>query len=482
MPAPPAAPPLLRHAGAAPAQHPARAAAALLALLSLAQLMVVVDISAVNVALPDLAKDLGIGQGDLEWTITSYSLLFGSLLLLGGRAADLLGRRRMFFTGLALFTGASLAVALAPSAGALYAGRAVQGVGAALLSPAALSLVTTAFTDARERAIALGVWGAIAGAGAAVGVLFGGLLTDWVDWRAIFFINLPIGALVAIGVHRTVPADAGPPRADGLDLRGALVATASLASLLYALAGADDAGWTGARTLAFGAAGLAGLGLFALLERRTARPLLRVERLADRAVGGGAALMTVASAVLFGVFVLTSIYLQDVLGASPLKTGLEFLPIAVAAGLGAHAGSHVVRHAGVRASSVIGLALAAAGGVLLSGVGPGGSWAVDVLPGTVVAGAGLGMALVSATTAVLTGARHDDAGMLAGLNSTGHEVGGALGIAALTTVAASSGIGDAYLAAAGIAAAGLLIAATSLPGAKRFLPQLRESGHTVSIH
>src|SRR3954469_4248924 len=167
---------------------------ALLILLSLAQLMVVVDISAVNVALPDLAKDLGIGRGDVEWAITSYSLLFGSLLLLGGRAADLLGRRRMFFAGLGVFTVSSLAAAPAPTAGALYAGRAAQGVGAALLSPAALSLVTTAFSDARERAIALGVWGAIAGAGAAVGVLFGGLLTDWVDWRAIFFINLPIGA------------------------------------------------------------------------------------------------------------------------------------------------------------------------------------------------------------------------------------------------------------------------------------------------
>src|SRR5689334_1107685 len=331
---------------------------ALLVLLSLAQLMVIVDISAVNVALPDLARDLGIGSGDLEWTITSYSLLLGSLLLLGGRAADLLGRGRTFFAGLRLVTVASLAVALAPTAGALYAGRAVQGVGAALLSPAALSLVPTAFTDARERAMALGVWGAIAGAGAAIGVLFGGMLTDWVDWRAIFFINVPIGAVVAIGVLRTVPADAERPSTKGLDLRGALVATASLASLLYALAGADDAGWTGARTLAFGAAGLAGLAAFAVVERRTARPLLRVERLADRAVGGGAALMAVASAVLFGVFVLTSIYLQDVLGASPLETGLEFLPIAIAAGLGAHGGSHVVRHAGVRVSFVIAFALA----------------------------------------------------------------------------------------------------------------------------
>jgi len=470
---------------------------AVLVLLCLAQLMVILDISAVNVALPDLSRDLGIASGDLQWTITSYSLLFGSLLLLGGRAADVLGRRRTFIVGLTAFVAASLAAALAPSAGALYAARAGQGIGAALLSPAALSIITTTFASGRERAMALGVWGAVGGAGGAVGVLLGGVLTEWIDWRAIFFVNLPIGALVAVGVLRTVPADTEPARWTGLDLRGALVATASLAALLYALAGADDAGWTAARTLAFGGAGLAGLGAFVILERRTANPLLRIERLADRAVAGGWALMLLASAILFGSFLLTSVYLQEVLGASALETGLEFLPIAVVIGLGAHAGSHLVRHAGLRIPMALAFVLAGVGTLMLSRLDAGGSYVGDVLPGMLITGAGLGIAMVSVAVAVLTGARDDDAGMLSGLNTTGHEVGGAMGVAALTTIASraidtagagpgrtalASGLGDAFLAAAGIAGAGLLVALVALPAASQFLDRLRASPQPVSIH
>jgi MFS family permease len=249
--------------------------------------MVILDNSAVNLALPTLSHDLAIAPGDLEWAITSYSLRFGSLLLLGGRAADLLGRRRTFLTGLALFAGASLAAALAPSAGALYAARAAQGIGAALLSPSALSILTTTFSSGRERAMPLGVWGAVGGAGAAVGVLLGAILTDWIGWRAIFVINAPIGGVVALGVPRMVSADAERPRWGGLDIRGALLATASLSALLEALAGAHDAGRVSARTTGLGADAVMGLGAFARLERRSVRPLLRVERLADRPVVGG---------------------------------------------------------------------------------------------------------------------------------------------------------------------------------------------------
>ncbi|MFL5957086.1 MAG: MFS transporter [Solirubrobacterales bacterium] len=459
----------------------------LLVLLCAAQLMVILDISAVNVALPSLSTDLGIGRGDLEWTITSYSLLFGSLLLLGGRAADLLGRRRVFLAGLALFTGASAAAALAPTAGALYAARAGQGIGAALLSPAALSIVTTAFTGA-ARTRALAVWGAVGGAGGAIGVLLGGVLTDVIDWRAIFFVNLPIGAVVAVGVLRAVRRDPAPPRFAGLDLRGALVATASLGALLYALGGASDAGWGSARTLGFGGAGLAGLALFAALERRTARPLVRLGALADRAVGGGAALMLLASAVLFGAFLLTSIYLQEVLRATPLEAGLEFLPIAIATALGAHGAGHLVRRHGVRATMALAFALAATGMALMSTMGESGSYVADVLPWMVVAGAGLGMAMVSVAIAVLTGASEQDAGMLSGLNTTGHEVGGAFGIALLTTAIAGAqgglvdGLGDAFLAAAGIAGAGLVLALLVLPAAGRFLPRLREAPQAVTMH
>ncbi|HKH13352.1 MAG TPA: MFS transporter [Solirubrobacterales bacterium] len=468
---------------------------ALLLLLAVAQLMVILDISAVNVALPDLSQDLRIAPGDLEWTITSYSLLFGSLLLLGGRAADLLGRRRTFITGLALFTGASLAAAVAPSAAALYAARTGQGIGAALLSPAALSIITTTFSG-RERAIALGVWGGVGAAGGAVGVLLGGMLTEWIDWRAIFFINVPIGAALAAGVLRTVPADGKRPRWSGLDLRGALVATASLAALLYALSGADDAGWTSAKTLGLGGASMVGLAAFALLELRTALPLLRIRRLRDRAIGGGALLMLPASAILMGSVLLTSIYLQEVVGASPLETGIGFLPFAAAVGAGAHLGSHLARHVGVRIPMAIAFALAGAGMLLLSRVDGAGGYASDVLPGLVVAAVGLGVAIVSVALAVMTGAREDDAGMLSGVNSTGHEVGGSLGIAALTTIATgaigsggaagsealASGLGDAFLAAAGIAGAGMLLALLLLPAASRFLPRMREAPATVSIH
>ena len=468
---------------------------ALLMLLAIAQLMVILDISAVNVALPDLSQDLGIAQGDLEWTITSYSLLFGSLLLLGGRAADLLGRRRTFLTGLALFTGASLGAALAPSAGALYAARAGQGIGAALLSPAALSIITTTFSGP-ERAIALGVWGGVGAAGGAVGVLLGGMLTEWIDWRAIFFINVPIGAALAAGLLRTVDADGERLRWRGLDLPGALVATASLAALLYAISGADDAGWTSAKTLGLGGAAMIGLAIFALLELRTRQPLLRITRLRDRAIGGGALLMLPAAAILMGSVLLTSIYLQEVVGASPLETGIGFLPFAAAVGAGAHLGSHLASHVGVRIPMAIAFGLAGAGMLLLSRVGGAGGYASDVLPGILVAGVGLGVAIVSVAVAVMTGAREDDAGMLSGLNSTGHEVGGSLGIAALATIATGAiesgaatgtdalagGLGDAFLAAAGIAAAGLLLAVVVLPAASRFLPRLREAPATVSIH
>src|SRR5215207_6261410 len=248
-----------------------RARWSLLLMLSVAQLMVILDISAVNVALPDLATDLNIGQADIGWTITSYSLIFGSLLLFGGRAADLLGRRRVFLTGLGVFTASSLVTALAGDAAMLFAARAGQGLGAALLSPAALSILTSSF-HGPERAKALGVWGAVGGAGAAIGVLLGGALTELVDWRAIFFINLPVGLALAAGATHLLPTDTARPQWRGLDLRGALLATASIGALVYALSQAESAGWTSTRTLGLGAAALAGLAAFAALELRTRRP------------------------------------------------------------------------------------------------------------------------------------------------------------------------------------------------------------------
>ncbi len=479
----------------APRSHaPRRPGMVVLLLLALAQLMVILDISAVNVALPDLAMDLDIGGGDLGWAITSYSLVFGSLLLLGGRAADLLGRRRVFLTGLGVFTVASLASALATGEAVFFAARAGQGLGAAILSPAALSIITTTF-QGPDRARALGVWGAVGGAGAAIGVLLGGTLTELVDWRAIFLINLPVGIGVAAAATRVVPADVARPHWRGLDLRGAAVATASLAALVYALSQAADAGWTSVQTLGLGLAGVAGLAAFAALERHTRKPLLNVSRLGERGVGGGFVMMLAASAVLFGSFLLTSIYLQEVLGTGALETGLAFLPMAVIIGLGAHLGGHLVGHAGLRIAMAAAFALTAAGMLLLAGVDADGSYVGDVLPGMLVAGLGLGIALVAVALSVLTGAADDEAGMLSGLNTTGHEIGGSLGVAVLVTIATgavgsdqsasiaglASGLGDAFLASGIVAAVAAVVALFVLPSAASFLPKLRLAPR-VAIH
>src|SRR3954453_20455431 len=269
---------------------PSRKSMALLLVLLVAQLMVILDITAVNIALPSLAKDLQLSGSQISWTITSYSLVFGSLLLFGGRAADLLGRRRLFLTGLGVFTVASLLSAMAGSGAALFAARAGQGLGAAMLSPAALSIITTAF-HGQQRAKALAAWGAIGGAGAAIGVLLGGVLTELADWRMIFFINPPVALALAIAATRIIPADTKRPQWKGLDLRGAALSTASIGTIVYAITQADQAGWTSVQTLILGSAGLAGLGLFAAVERRTERPLLKIERLRDRAVSGGMILM-----------------------------------------------------------------------------------------------------------------------------------------------------------------------------------------------
>jgi EmrB/QacA subfamily drug resistance transporter len=459
----------------------------LLVLLCIAQLMVILDISAVNVALPDMARDLDISGGDIGWAITSYSLIFGSLLLLGGRAADLLGRRRVFLAGLAIFTLSSLASALAGGAGTLFAARAGQGLGAAMLSPAALSIIMAAFTHGGERAKALGAWGAVGGAGAAVGVLLGGVLTELVDWRLIFLINLPVGLVLAAGALCVVPADTLRPRWHGLDLRGALLATLSVGALVFAASQADTAGWTSTQTLALGAAALAGLAAFAVLELRTAQPLLRVQRLADRGVGGGSLMMLAVSAVLFGTFLLSSLYMQEVLGAGALESGLAFLPMAAAIAIGVHLGTHVIGHHGVRGPLAGALAVVAGGMLLLTGVDAHGSYAADLLPGMLVAGLGLGVALVAVSVSVLTGAREEETGMLSGLNTTGHEIGGSLGIAVLATVATGSpgafagGIGDAFLVAAAIAGVASLAALAILPAARSFLAKLRLAP-PVAVH
>jgi EmrB/QacA subfamily drug resistance transporter len=480
-----------RHHGGSTSHGP-KAGGALLGVLLVAQLMVILDITAVNIALPSLAKDLQLSGSNIAWTITSYTLIFGSMLLFGGRAADLLGRRRMFLTGLAVFTTSSFASAIAGTATALFAARAGQGLGAAMLSPAALAIIMTAF-QGTKRAKALAAWGAIGGAGAAIGVLVGGLLTEFSDWRMIFYVNLPIAAALAIATTRIVPADTQKPRWRGLDLRGAILATTSLGAIVFAITQAPTVGWTSLQTLLFSVGGLAGLAAFAISERHTDTPLLRIERLADRAVGGGLFLMLAAAGSIFGLFLLSSLYLQNVLGWGPLNTGLAFIPLAVSAGIGSHLAGHIVSHRGVRGPLAAAFAVAAGGMTLLAHVGPNGSYLRDVLPGMLIAGVGLGVATVCVSVAILTGAREEETGMISGLNSTGHEIGGTIGIAIFSTIAAgtagalagpqaASGIAHAFIAAGILACVASLVALAVLPKSRHFLAKLRLSPHAMPIH
>jgi EmrB/QacA subfamily drug resistance transporter len=463
----------------------------LLAVLLVAQLMVVLDISATNIALPSLARDLHISAVDISWTITSYTLLFGSLLLLGGRAADLLGRRRVFFTGLTVFTACSLASALATTAGWLFAARAGQGLGAAMLSPAALSIITSSF-QGPARMNALGAWSAAGAAGGAIGVLMGGVLTQVADWRAIFYINLPVALLVTLAGRHVIPADPEHAKWRGLDLRGAVAATVSLAALVYGISQAELDGWTSAQTLGSGLAGLAGLVVFAILERRASTPLLRVGRMREPAIGGGFVLMLIAAAVLFGNFVTLSLYVQGVLGKSPLAAGLSFLPLALSTAAGAHLGARVVGQFGVRVTMAGAFLVATAGAFFLAGLGAAGSYSAEVLPGMIVVGLGVGALMVCGGLSILTGARQEEAGMLSGLNTTGHEIGGTLGIAAIVTVATAgagglgavgvTGIDHAYLVIGAVAALGSILASLVLPSAQSFLPKLQLSPNAMPGH
>ena len=464
----------------------------LLPVLLVAQLMVILDITAVNIALPHIATDLQLSGSKISWAITSYSLIFGSLLLFGGRAADLLGRRRMFLTGLGIFTASSLASAMAGSAAMLFASRAGQGLGAAILSPAALSIVTSSFHGA-ARGKALAAWGAVGGAGAAIGVLVGGVLTQYTDWRTIFYVNLPVAAVLLVATLKVVPADTHKPRWRGLDLPGAALATTSLAAIVYGITQANSAGWTSIQTHVCGIGGLVGLAAFAIYELHIDAPLLRVERIADRAIGGGLLLMLATAGTIFGLFLLCSLYLQNVLGWGPLATGLAFVPLALSAGIGSHAAGHLIAKHGVRGPLAGAFAVAALGMFLLSRVGEHGSYLTDVLPGMLIAGVALGVATVSVSMAILTGTRQEESGMISGLNSTGHEIGGTLGIAIFSTIAAgssgailgpqaASGIGRAFLIAALVASLASVVALAVLPRAQHFLAKLRLNPQAMPVH
>jgi EmrB/QacA subfamily drug resistance transporter len=462
------------HGGHAAVQAPPEARRwTALVLLCLAQLMLIVDITVVQVALPSIGDDLGLGREALTWVVTAYTLVFGGLMVLGGRLADAVGARRTLLAGLVLFTAASLVCGLASGGAMLIAGRAAQGVGAALMSPSALSIITTSFSGA-ERNRALGVWAAIGGTGAAVGVLVSGLLTAGPGWEWVFFVNVPIGIVVAMGVPAIVRADRARTERARVDLPGALVVTLATGLLIYGLVEAGDGGWGATGVLVPVIAAVVGYGVFVLVESRVAAPLMRPETMARRPVVSGTFLMLLATGLLLGLFFLTSLYFQHVRGFSALKTGLLFLPVAVAITIGAQLAAHLISKVGGRPVAVASFVLTAAGAVLLSRLSADGNVYTEVLPGFLLAAFGIGPAFVTATTTTLANVPHDEAGVASGVVNTFHELGGSIGVAVVSTVAAASiastsdieGFTNAYLVCGIAAAVAALVAVVLVPGGK----------------
>jgi EmrB/QacA subfamily drug resistance transporter len=460
---------VLSHAPARPRRWSA------LVLLCLAQFMLILDVTVVNVALPSMGADLHLGRQALTWVVTGYALAFGGLMLLGGRLADVFGARRTLLAGLALFTVSSLLTGLATDAVTVLAGRVLQGVGAALLSPAALSIVTTSF-QGQERNKALGAWAAIGGSGSAAGVLLGGLLTAGPGWQWAFLVNVPIGLAVGALIPAVVPAvPAGDRAGRRVDLPGAVSVTAGTALLIYALVHAGDAGWASFATLATLAAAIISYGVFAAVERATASPLMRVDLLARRPVLAGGFLMLVASGLLIAFFFLASLYLQHGRGFTALRTGLVFLPVAVAVTGGAHLGGQLVGRLGARPVAAGGLLLTGAGAGLLARLSADGSPYAMLMPGLLVAAFGIGPAVVAATTTALASVTAHESGLASGLVNTFHELGGAVGVAAASTIAAGSiaagapvvgGFAHAFAAAAAAAAVAGLVSLILVPAGK----------------
>lgn len=418
-----------------------------LALLAVAQFVVVLDASIVNVALPSIGSDLGFSQDNLAWVVNGYVLVFGGFLLLGGRMADLLGRRRVFMGGLVLFALASLAGGFAESEGQLIAARAVQGLGAAILSPAALSIVTTIFRDGAERNKALGVWGAVAGSGGAAGVLLGGVLTDSLGWEWVLWVNVPIG-IVAAALAPVLIAESREDAAPrNFDVAGAVTVTAGLSLLVYALVDANQAGWGSTQTLGLLGISVALLAAFVAVELRSRSPLVPFAIFRMRTVTGANVTALMIGASLFSMFFFISLYMQQVLGYEPLKAGFSYLPLALAIIVSAGVASQLVTRVGFKPVLITGLAFVAAGLVWFSQVSVGGGFVSDVLGPSLLAAVGLGLSFVPVTIAAVSGVQEHESGLASGLINTTQQVGGALGLAVLATFANSRT--DDLVAAAG---------------------------------
>jgi EmrB/QacA subfamily drug resistance transporter len=407
-----------------------------LVLVCLAQFMVVLDATVVNVALPSIQTDLKMSEADLQWVVNSYTLIFGGFLLLGGRAGDLIGRKRLFLAGIVVFTAASLLNGLATSSEWLILARGLQGLGGALVSPAALSIVTTTFAEGRERAKAMSVWSAIAAGGGAVGLLLGGILTDLLSWPWIFFVNLPVGIAEFVLSLRFVPESKDEHSHKAFDIAGAITVTAGLVALVYGIVKAESTGWTSASTLGFGGLAVILLTAFVLIERRSAEPLVRLSIFAVRTIRSANVVMLLVAAGMFAMFYFNSLYVQRVLGYSPIQAGLAFLPVTAGIVIGAGLSQALTQRIGLRSVGMVGLGLGTIGMLLLLRLDVAGSYAVDLLPSLLVMSIGMGLTFVPVTLIATSGIDHGDAGLASGLLNTSQQVGGALGLAILSTLAA----------------------------------------------
>lgn len=450
---------------------------AVLALALTAQILVVLDISVVNTALPAIGESLRLGSSDLQWLVTAYLLLSGGGLLLGGRIADLLPRRRVFLTGMTIFTGASLFSGFAGNGGELIAARGTQGLGAALMTPAALSLLMTTYSGA-QRTKGLALWGAVGSLGVAAGVLFGGALTTWAGWQLIFWVNVPIGVVaLALGLKvlpKDVIARAGFAQ---FDVPGAVTVIGGLGVLMYGLAATSAHGWLSVRALVAFAASAVLLTAFVHIEKRAARPLVPPHTWKVGTLVSGTSVMLGATALLVGAVFLTSIFLQTVMGYSALRAGVAFLPLALAITAGTHVASRLLARTPPRNIAASGLTLVAAGAGLLSLVGSDAEFATDLLPGMLILGTGVGLVFVAVAVTAMAGIPAQHAGMASGFLMTGHEVGAALGVAILSAVATTAGsltdpagvidgFSTAFVAAALLAAAVGVVAYLRMPAAR----------------
>src|SRR3954453_20742368 len=458
---------------------------AVLVVVAVAQFMVILDSTVVNVALPTIRIDLGFSEQSLSWVLNAYTLMFGGFLLLGGRAADRLGRRRLFVAGIALFSGASLICGLSQSEGMLLVARGAQGLGGAMVSPAALSIILTTFAEGPERNRALGIWGAIAGAGGAVGVLLGGVIVQAISWRWVFFINVPIGACVLALTARTVPESRSATSAKGgYDAEGAIAITLGMIALVFTLIKAESWGWGSGKTIAGFAIAVLLIAAFVWFEQRHPDPLVPLRIFSNRSLAASDVTMLLVAASLFGMFFFCTLYLQQVLGYSALKTGLSYLPFSltlIAASAGA---SRVVDRFTPKPVLVTGLMISTAGFLVLTQATGHGDYVSHVLPALVILAVGLGMSFVPITIAATTGVAPEDSGLASGLLNTTQQVGGSLGLAILSTIsttrvthalhagaavpaALTHGFKGAFIVAAILCAAGAALALVLLPQRKR---------------